>query len=122
MAFLDAEIEELKATDPAKAEELSKDLNQLEGMTAPAQIKAKAREKTLLVLAKAFDVRPSVVAVMTLVGVAFAFAGLVLLAGPDAGLGGLSPGETLTLFSAVACAVEIVLHPPGLRSTMMPPP
>jgi drug/metabolite transporter (DMT)-like permease len=48
-------------------------------------------------------------AVMTLVGVAFAFAGLVLLAGPDAGLGGLSPGETLTLFSAVACAVEIVL-------------
>ncbi|MCC5782257.1 EamA family transporter [Kocuria sp. CCUG 69068] len=47
--------------------------------------------------------------VMALVGVAFAFAGLVLLAGPDAGLSGLSTGETLTLLSAVACAVEIVL-------------
>lgn len=46
---------------------------------------------------------------MTLVGVAFAFAGLVLLAGPGAGLGGLSSGETVTLVSAVACAVEIVL-------------
>jgi hypothetical protein len=41
---LRARIEELKATDPAKAEELSRDLSQLEGMTAPAQIKAKARE------------------------------------------------------------------------------
>jgi drug/metabolite transporter (DMT)-like permease len=46
---------------------------------------------------------------MTLVGVAFAFAGLVLLAGPDAGTAGLSTGETLTLLSAVACAAEIVL-------------
>jgi drug/metabolite transporter (DMT)-like permease len=46
---------------------------------------------------------------MALLGVALAFAGLVLLAGPDAVRIGLGAGEGATLLSAVACAVEIVL-------------
>lgn len=47
--------------------------------------------------------------VMSWVGVALAFIGLTLLAGPDAGAMGLSEGEVFTLFSAVAIAAEIIL-------------
>ena len=37
-------LEEMKATDPAKAEELLADANELMGMSSPAKIKAKAKE------------------------------------------------------------------------------
>lgn len=47
--------------------------------------------------------------VMSWLGVALAFIGLTLLAGPDAGTMGLSEGEIVTLFSAVAIAAEIIL-------------
>lgn len=46
---------------------------------------------------------------MSWVGIALAFAGLVLLAGPEAGGMGLGLGELLTLLSAVAIAAEILL-------------
>jgi drug/metabolite transporter (DMT)-like permease len=46
---------------------------------------------------------------MSWVGVVLAFTGLVLLAGPEAGAIGLSPGEVATLLSAVAIAGEIIL-------------
>lgn len=46
---------------------------------------------------------------MALLGVALAFAGLVLLAGPDALRIGLGPGEIATLVSTIAMAGEIVL-------------
>ncbi|KAA5835086.1 DMT family transporter [Saccharopolyspora hirsuta] len=46
---------------------------------------------------------------MTLVGVALAFTGLVLLAGPGAAGISLSTGELVTLLSAVAIAAEIIL-------------
>ncbi len=36
-------LQEMKATDPAKAEELLKDLEELQGMQDPAQIKEKAQ-------------------------------------------------------------------------------
>ena len=42
-------------------------------------------------------------------GIALAFAGLVLLAGPDAFHVGLGPGETATLASTIAIAGEIIL-------------
>ena len=45
----------------------------------------------------------------TLVGVALAFAGLVMIAGPDALHVGLGAGEIATLLSAFAIAVEILL-------------
>jgi drug/metabolite transporter (DMT)-like permease len=47
--------------------------------------------------------------VMAWVGIGFAFAGLVLLAGPDGTSIGLGVGEALTLLSAVAIASEIIL-------------
>ncbi|MCB8823118.1 DMT family transporter [Microvirga rosea] len=47
--------------------------------------------------------------VMSWLGIAFAFAGLVLLAGPDGTSIGLGRGELLTLISAVAIASEIIL-------------
>lgn len=47
--------------------------------------------------------------VMSWIGIALAFAGLILLAGPKSGHIGLSPGETATLLSAVAIAAEIIL-------------
>ena len=43
------------------------------------------------------------------VGIALAFAGLVLLAGPGAGGLGFGRGEVLTLLGAVAIAAEIIL-------------
>jgi drug/metabolite transporter (DMT)-like permease len=46
---------------------------------------------------------------MSWVGIALAFAGLILLAGPDAGHIGFSRGEVLTLLGAVAIAAEIIL-------------
>ncbi|MER7014270.1 DMT family transporter [Saccharopolyspora sp. NPDC000359] len=46
---------------------------------------------------------------MTLVGVALAFAGLLLLAGPGAAGISLSTGELVTVLSAVAMAAEIIL-------------
>jgi drug/metabolite transporter (DMT)-like permease len=45
---------------------------------------------------------------MSWVGIFLAFAGLVLLAGPEAGIG-IGYGELLTLISAVAIALEVVL-------------
>ncbi len=47
--------------------------------------------------------------VMAFVGAALAFAGLVLLAGPDAFRVGLGVGEVVTLLSTVAIAAEIVM-------------
>lgn len=47
--------------------------------------------------------------IMSWIGIALAFAGLVLLAGPKAGHIGLSTGEMATLLSAVAIAAEIIL-------------
>ncbi|WJT01112.1 DMT family transporter [Novosphingobium humi] len=47
--------------------------------------------------------------VMSWIGIALAFAGLILLAGPKSGHIGLSPGEMATLLSAVAIAAEIIL-------------
>lgn len=46
---------------------------------------------------------------MAFIGAALAFAGLVMLAGPDAFQVGLGPGEVATLVSTVAIAGEIVL-------------
>ncbi|MCU6480110.1 DMT family transporter [Arthrobacter sp. A2-55] len=46
---------------------------------------------------------------MTFVGVVLAFAGLVLLAGPDAVHVGLGPGEVATLLSTLPIAGEIIL-------------
>lgn len=46
---------------------------------------------------------------MSWVGVVFAFVGLVLLAGPDAGTISLSSGEIATILCAVAVAAEIIL-------------
>ncbi len=46
---------------------------------------------------------------MSWLGVAFAFAGLVLLAGPQAGAISLSIGEIATVTSALAIAAEIIL-------------
>ncbi|VFR42006.1 Permease of the drug/metabolite transporter (DMT) superfamily [plant metagenome] len=46
---------------------------------------------------------------MSLLGIAFAFAGLLLLAGPEAGSLTLSPGEWATLLGALAIAAEIIL-------------
>lgn len=46
---------------------------------------------------------------MALLGVAFAFAGLILIAGPDALRIGLGPGEIATLVSTIAMAGEIIL-------------
>ena len=46
---------------------------------------------------------------MAWIGIGFAFAGLVLLAGPDGTSIGLGVGEALTLLSAVAIASEIIL-------------
>lgn len=46
---------------------------------------------------------------MSWIGVALAFAGLVLLAGPNAAALRLSPGEIATVLSALAFAVEIIL-------------
>ncbi|WP_315915384.1 DMT family transporter [Arthrobacter sp. lap29] len=46
---------------------------------------------------------------MAFAGAALAFAGLVLLAGPEAFSGGLGKGEVVTLISTVAIASEIVL-------------
>jgi drug/metabolite transporter (DMT)-like permease len=46
---------------------------------------------------------------MNWVGIALAFAGLLLLAGPEAGAFALQRGELLTLLSAVAIAAEIIL-------------
>lgn len=46
---------------------------------------------------------------MSWVGVALAFTGLILLAGPDAGALNFSPGEVATLAGAVAIAAEIIL-------------
>ncbi|AGT08304.1 DMT family transporter [Paracoccus aminophilus] len=46
---------------------------------------------------------------MSWLGIGLAFAGLVLLAGPDAGQVSFSSGELLTLGSAVAVAAEIIL-------------
>jgi drug/metabolite transporter (DMT)-like permease len=45
---------------------------------------------------------------MSWIGVAFAFAGLLLVAGPQKGFG-LGTGETLTLISTLAIAGEIIL-------------
>ncbi len=47
--------------------------------------------------------------IMAWIGIGFAFAGLVLLAGPDGTSIGLGLGEMLTLLSAVAIASEIIL-------------
>ena len=49
------------------------------------------------------------VAPMALVGIALAFAGLVMLAGPDASGIAMGPGEWATLLSALAIAAEIIL-------------
>ena len=46
---------------------------------------------------------------MSWAGVALAFSGLILLAGPDTGRISLSVGEIATLLSAVAIAAEIIL-------------
>lgn len=46
---------------------------------------------------------------MSWLGIALAFAGLVLLAGPQAGSLGIGLGELLTLLGAVAIAAEIIL-------------
>lgn len=46
---------------------------------------------------------------MSWVGVGLAFAGLMLLAGPEAGSLAMSPGEIATVLSAVAIAAEIIL-------------
>lgn len=46
---------------------------------------------------------------MSWIGVALAFTGLILLAGPDAGTLSFSPGEAATLAGAVAIAAEIIL-------------
>src|SRR6478609_3019210 len=46
---------------------------------------------------------------LTLVGVALAFVGLLLLAGPDALTIGLGPGEIATLVSTLPIAAEILL-------------
>jgi drug/metabolite transporter (DMT)-like permease len=46
---------------------------------------------------------------MAWIGIALAFAGLVLLAGPDGTSIGLGIGEMLTLLSAIAIAAEIIL-------------
>jgi drug/metabolite transporter (DMT)-like permease len=46
---------------------------------------------------------------MAWIGIALAFAGLVLLAGPDGTSIGLGTGEMLTLLSAIAIAAEIIL-------------
>lgn len=46
---------------------------------------------------------------MAWVGVGLAFAGLVLLAGPEAGSLALGPGEVATLLGALAIAAEILL-------------
>lgn len=46
---------------------------------------------------------------MSWVGIAFAFIGLILLAGPQAGTLRLTSGEIVTLLSAVAIAAEIIL-------------
>lgn len=46
---------------------------------------------------------------MSWVGVGLAFAGLILLAGPEAGALSFSPGELATLAGAVAIAAEIIL-------------
>lgn len=46
---------------------------------------------------------------MSWVGIVFAFAGLVLLSGPDAGTISLSVGEIATILCAVAVAGEIIL-------------
>jgi drug/metabolite transporter (DMT)-like permease len=46
---------------------------------------------------------------MSWIGIALAFAGLLLLAGPEAGRIGFGRGEVLTLIGAVAIAAEIIL-------------
>ncbi|AIR90415.1 DMT family transporter [Pseudomonas cremoricolorata] len=46
---------------------------------------------------------------MPSLGIAVAFVGLVLLAGPDGGMLNLNHGEMVTLISAVAIAAEIIL-------------
>lgn len=46
---------------------------------------------------------------MSWIGVALAFSGLILLAGPEAGSLSFSPGEVATLAGAVAIAAEIIL-------------
>ncbi len=46
---------------------------------------------------------------MPSLGIGLAFAGLMLLAGPDSGSISFSPGELATLVSAVAIAAEIIL-------------
>nr|WP_315526927.1 DMT family transporter [uncultured Achromobacter sp.] len=46
---------------------------------------------------------------MSWIGVALAFTGLILLAGPEAGSLSFSPGELATLAGAVAIAAEIIL-------------
>ncbi|KAG1253882.1 hypothetical protein G6F65_017270 [Rhizopus arrhizus] len=46
---------------------------------------------------------------MSWIGVALAFTGLILLAGPEAGSLNFSPGEVATLAGAVAIAAEIIL-------------
>ena len=46
---------------------------------------------------------------MSWIGVALAFAGLILLAGPEAGSLSFSPGEIATLIGAAAIAAEIIL-------------
>lgn len=46
---------------------------------------------------------------MSFVGVAFAFIGLLLLAGPDAGFTGMSRGEWATVIGALAIAFEVLL-------------
>ena len=46
---------------------------------------------------------------MSCVGIALAFAGLILLAGPDGNLLAMGEGEWITLVSAVAIAAEIIL-------------
>nr|WP_157268457.1 DMT family transporter [Azohydromonas aeria] len=46
---------------------------------------------------------------MAWVGIALAFAGLVLLAGPEPGSLGLGRGELLTVLGAVAIAAEVIL-------------
>jgi len=46
---------------------------------------------------------------MSWIGVALAFSGLILLAGPEAGALSFSPGEVATLAGAVAIAAEIIL-------------
>jgi drug/metabolite transporter (DMT)-like permease len=47
--------------------------------------------------------------IMSWIGIALAFAGLVLLAGPDGTSLGIGIGEFLTLLSAIAIAAEIIL-------------